>query len=568
MRTDDEIRADWRGHLLSTEPADRPRAESALRELYSLAELAPPEHIFWLDSPFAAAWAVGLLSEQHDFIWQRIIEAASRRKSERDYMDQVRAKLCESVGQPDWKTLVAEAGEHLSGARMRVVNATARVTPVASLHGLVAVSRFELYENVADGMPRLDEQDELYRTEHHFRQVIGGQAGWSIVNPLISGSFHSQYGFSTMAQDEAAARGRDVPHVLAAAWEVARSAGPWWPLSNSTVVSDRPLLMDLNEQHQLHRGGGPAAEFRDGTRVWAWNGHAMRENWIMNPEGIPARELKLFDASFREYAATRIVTSGPTAKLKPSAILKKELPADAEARMALLRKHNRGNLPLFDRYLAGEHEEVWNELAALGPVVRNDPHAADALAVAYETMRRVETNVRKVTARLQALGYRFSAPQAHEPPDARVRKQVARLEKAVGGIPLALRAFYDVVGAVDWTGDHTSIAPRGDSLAPDPLVVFPVEDALALCEDGFGDGSVIMIAPDDLHKAKTSGCEPYEIEVPDLGADGKLLNERHELYFVDYLRLVFRFGGFPGYEGIDRALPPELAELCGGLISF
>jgi hypothetical protein len=95
--------------------------------------------------------------------------------------------------------------------------------------------------------------------------------------------------------------------------------------------------------------------------------------------------------------------------------------------------------------------------------------------------------------------------------------------------------------------------------------VFPVEEALALCEDGVES---IIIAPDDLHKANTSGGEPYEIEVPDLGADGKLLNERHELYFVEYLRLVFRFGGFPGYDGIDRALPPELASLRAGLIPF
>ena len=57
--------------------------------------------------------------------------------------------------------------------------------------------------------------------------------------------------------------------------------------------------------------------------------------------------------------------------------------------------------------------------------------------------------------------------------------------------------------------------------------MFPVEEALALCEDGVES---IIIAPDDLHKANTSGGEPYEIEVPDLGADGKFLNERHELY--------------------------------------
>jgi hypothetical protein len=285
----------------------------------------------------------------------------------------------------------------------------------------------------------------------------------------------------------------------------------------------------------------------------------------MNPETISARDLKEFDATFRAYAAARIGPSGRKPKLKPSSILKRELPANAEERVALLHKHNAGSLPLFDRYVAGEYEKVCHELIALGPNVREDPHAADALAVAYETMRRVAANVIELNARLQALGYHATSTQPHLPPDPKAHKQVARLEKAAGALPLSLRAFYEVVGAVDWIGEHPSLAPRTDSVAPDPLVVFPVEEALALCEDGVES---IIIAPDDLHKANTSGGEPYEIEVPDLGADGKLLNERHELYFVEYLRLVFRFGGFPGYDGIDRALPPELASLRAGLIPF
>jgi hypothetical protein len=40
------------------------------------------------------------------------------------------------------------------------------------------------------------------------------------------------------------------------------------------------------------------------------------------------------------------------------------------------------------------------------------------------------------------------------------------------------------------------------------------------------------------------------------------------LFFVDYLRLCFRFGGFPGYEGIDRGIPAEIATLSEGLLEF
>jgi hypothetical protein len=44
-------------------------------------------------------------------------------------------------------------------------------------------------------------------------------------------------------------------------------------------------------------------------------------------------------------------------------------------------------------------------------------------------------------------------------------------------------------------------------------------------------------------------------------ADVVLENERHSLPFVSYLRLCFEWGGFPGFEGYDLGLPPEIEEL-------
>ena len=157
----------------------------------------------------------------------------------------------------------------------------------------------------------------------------------------------------------------------------------------------------------------------------------------------------------------------------------------------------------------------------------------------------------------------------HDPPPADTTKLLARLEKKAGALPLSLRAFYEVVGAVDFTGSHASLAPPRGSICPDPLVIFPLEDVLAYLEemDGDDDDIRLMLAPDDIHKAGQSGGEPYEMATPDARADGELLNELHELFFVDYLRLAFRFGGFPGYDGHDP-LPPEIETLRGGLLEF
>jgi hypothetical protein len=111
------------------------------------------------------------------------------------------------------------------------------------------------------------------------------------------------------------------------------------------------------------------------------------------------------------------------------------------------------------RYEAGEHEAVWQELVALGDRVREAPLRDDARAVAHETMRRVRHNVELLVPRLRAIGFEFAAPhEAHLPPDPRAAAVLDRLEAAVGPIPLALRAFHEVVGSVCLMGSHPTLS--------------------------------------------------------------------------------------------------------------
>ena len=187
-------------------------------------------------------------------------------------------------------------------------------------------------------------------------------------------------------------------------------------------------------------------------------------------------------------------------------------------------------------------------------------------------MRRVQANVRTVVERLTAMHYTFGMPRgprnvalmgaarprnvpglparALTPPSADIHDQIGRFERQYAVLPLSLRMFYEVVGEVHLIGAHPTLAPPDGPVAADPLVVYALDDGL-VDDDEEEDGgpSVITIAPDDLHKANISGGDPYQIGIPDLRADGELLNERHRLLFVDYLRLCFRFGGFPGYNG-------------------
>jgi hypothetical protein len=193
MRTSQEIRAIWLSHLLSKEPADRPRAESALRLFYTSSGFRRPEYFFWLDSPFAALWAAMLLSAPYDFLKQKIIEDAERRRRERECIERVRATLSASVPGRNWDSVLAIAGEPLSGQPVRL--RTDAATSIKPFESTLLLARLQLYDDPLDSTLRLDESDELYRAERHFFAVLGGQAQWSAINPLIDLRFSAAIGF-------------------------------------------------------------------------------------------------------------------------------------------------------------------------------------------------------------------------------------------------------------------------------------------------------------------------------------------------------------------------------------
>jgi len=527
-----------------------------------------------MPSPVGAAWAVGVLIEAAHPIWGRLIAPARRASATRGPV----ADAEQAVGRASGAATIAEArqrfGPPLSGTLQLPPD------PRQMLQPRLIESRMALRGMDAFALPA--EDAALRRVEE--RLWVGSRAALSSgllaspVGPIVAQSFFSEYGAAWMAADEAAVGSVSPPQMLPAAWTVARSSGPWWPFLRGAILAERPREVHVDADGLLHRTDGPAVVYRDGMEVFAWHGQTVPKAWIAATADVPAAELRGFDPTFRQYAETKRKAAGgrPPRRLRPSALFTMPLPLDPDARIEQLRARAGGQLPLLDRYRGGEHAAVWAELVKLGPGVREDPNAADALAVACDTMCRVAANVRTLVERLRALDYRFAEPggraiepsQAHVAPTGQARRTLLRIEKAAGPLPISIGAFHEFVGAVAFTGGHPVLAPADGSVAPDPLVVDALESAVDSLDDEDEDGPAFLaLAPDDLHKANTSGGDPYGITVPDLRADAEFLNERHGLLFVEYLRLCFRWGGFPGYEGTGTE-PVVLETLRGGLVEF
>lgn len=250
-----------------------------------------------------------------------------------------------------------------------------------------------------------------------------------------------------------------------------------------------------------------------------------------------------------------------------------------------------------ERYMAGEYEPVWTELVALRAAVRAEPLYTDALAVARETMRRVRYNIETLIPRLETLGYVFGYgwvdpdedtwAKANPPPfSAPPRDVEARLldfERRAGVLPLALRAFYEEVGGVNFVGTppedwadtawwHEPLRSDGDPDAKryglDPLFVYPFEEVEA-CQHGLGEPGkpfAVPIAPDHLMKFHISGLDDYTVKTPNAAIDARLRLEWHRTTFVNYLRICFRWGGFPGFERYSQPPLADIVRLREGLL--
>ncbi len=225
------------------------------------------------------------------------------------------------------------------------------------------------------------------------------------------------------------------------------------------------------------------------------------------------------------------------------------------------------------RYHNGEHEQVWAELQALGGAVRQEPVLTDALAVARETMTRARENIMRLVPRLHEIGYQFNYPdEIVMLPNTSMIDPVAWLEHHAGPLPLSLRAWYELVGGVDFMGAH----PAWEDAYPDPLVVFSVELAVQEYQDwrqwhddegaAAAGPFAITVAPDLYQKANAGGGDPYQIGLPNAAADAPLAREWHATTFVSYLRTCFRWGGFPGLARAERPPHEHLAYLTENLL--
>ena len=253
QRQVDAVWREWSGVHLSTDPADRPRAERGMLLAYREAGLPPPERIVWCDSPLAGARAAAVVLASSGQTRVDLLTGAARVLLQHTLVEPL-DRTWPRVSRGAWAELA------------RLVDSW----PGTRVGGL----RLLLHDEVADELA-----------------AWLGRTRWEAIE---WGRFAGQPVAQDLARCDLLRRVAGIGGFgrLRGFVEVTRSAGWCWPFERTVVLSERPHRMALDDLRRLHAAGGPALAYRDGFALWRWHGTRVPRWVIEQPATITPEAIR------------------------------------------------------------------------------------------------------------------------------------------------------------------------------------------------------------------------------------------------------------------------------------
>ncbi|MEM8615346.1 MAG: DUF6745 domain-containing protein [Pseudomonadota bacterium] len=277
---------EWKGYGLSTEPADRPRAEDAIFWMYEQAGLKKPR-IVWAQSPLASGLARAITKEVQDSVQDSVRDSVR---------NSVRASVQASVRNSVWNSVRASVQDSVRDSVQDSVGASVQASVPASVWNSVRASVWASVRNSVRNSVRASVRDSVQASV------------WLSVRASVQASVYGQHEASWLAfyrvfSDMGL---RDQTRPLHGLSELCQSAGSALPHEDICWISERHNICKLNGDGVIHCETGPAIAYPDGFEIYAWNGQRIPENWIKDPSSIGPKEALTWRNADQRAAAMEI----------------------------------------------------------------------------------------------------------------------------------------------------------------------------------------------------------------------------------------------------------------------
>ena len=246
----------WMGIGLSTEAADRPRAEAAVREMYKVAGIPFPPRVIWVQSDIAGGLAA-MLAERvwraHDAVGDAVHRAVD---------GAVRAAVHGAVNDAVGNAVDGAVNDAVGGAVSDAVHDAVDGAVHGAVHGAV--------RDAVDGA--VDGNGTLPRGRWH--GWYGGQwwSGWAAYSSFMGDALGVK--LPTRCFDELAA-----------------SAGHVWPNRNFVMICERASDIRRDERGRLHSDAGMALCYRDGWGLWMIHGVRVTRQIVEAPQTMTVKQI-------------------------------------------------------------------------------------------------------------------------------------------------------------------------------------------------------------------------------------------------------------------------------------
>jgi hypothetical protein len=222
----------WTRVELSCEPADRPRAEAAIRSMYEVSGLAQPEKIVWYDSPKA---------------------------------------MCIEHCKPETNRSVRDT------IKNQIRHVTVDVMRRISNH--VRASIMENIDYAIEGPIKDVVRDAILDT--------AGVYVWQVIYGPNEACQLAVYDFCREVLGLV-----NETNMLASWFELAQSCGWIMPYEKVCYVSERHCIINQDEGGAIHCEDGPSISYPDGWSIYADHGTILSKEVVTDPDRFTLEELK------------------------------------------------------------------------------------------------------------------------------------------------------------------------------------------------------------------------------------------------------------------------------------
>ncbi len=276
----------WTEIALSTDPADRPRAETAVRDIYRHGGLEPPATIVWCGSPLSMMLA------------QAVVTARLTAGNVAASVDSARGTVWESVWESILKSVRDSDGEGAGdNVRFSISWSIVNSVHMSIQHtGRSNAPWFRIWGTVGDRVSLRVGASVQHRIRAALRD--GVRATVRVRDSIVSGisdsvidSFQDApwLAYTRYCHDVLGLAAQTAP--VSGRWELAQSAGWALPHENICFVSERPGVLNRDDRGRLHSLTGPACVYPDGWAIHAVHGVCVQRHVIEDPARITVERI-------------------------------------------------------------------------------------------------------------------------------------------------------------------------------------------------------------------------------------------------------------------------------------